>query len=165
MKMNKIRPFILAVAVILAGFMAYGLFTLPSPKGLDEDGFSAERVVKDIEVISKENHSVAHPQERAKVREYLVQRLEDLGADTVMRFEYDSLVSPSNRPFIYTFDAVDLLAEFPPLNPSQDDTYLMFVAHYDSRYAQIMPKDTVWSYGAADDGYGHDGNEGHLGAR
>ena len=154
MKMNKIRPFILAVAVILAGFMAYGLFTLPSPKGLDEDGFSAERVVKDIELISKENHSVAHPQERAKVREYLVQRLEDLGADTVMRFEYDSLVSPSNRPFIYTFDAVDLLAEFPPLNPSQDDTYLMFVAHYDSRYAQIMPKDTVWSYGAADDGYG-----------
>lgn len=154
MKMNKIRPFILAVAVILAGFMAYGLFTLPSPKGLDEDGFSAERVVKDIEVISKENHSVAHPQERAKVREYLVQRLEDLGADTVLRFEYDSLVSPSNRPFIYTFDAVDLLAEFPPLNPSQDDTYLMFVAHYDSRYAQIMPKDTVWSYGAADDGYG-----------
>jgi hypothetical protein len=30
----------------------------------------------------------------------------------------------------------------------------MFVAHYDSRYAQIMPKDTVWSFGAADDGYG-----------
>ncbi len=152
--MNKIRPFILAVAVILAGFMAYGLFTLPSPKGIEEEGFSAERVVKDIEVISQEHHSVAHPQERAKVREYLVQRLESLGADTVLRFEYDSLVSPSNRPFIYTFDAVDLVAEFPPLNPSQDDTYLMFVAHYDSRYAQIMPKDTVWSYGAADDGYG-----------
>ena len=152
--MNKIRPFILAVAVILAGFMAYGLFTLPSPKGIEEEGFSAERVVKDIEVISKENHSVAHPQERAAVREFLVQRLEGLGADTVLRFEYDSLVSPSNRPFIYTFDAVDLVAEFPPLNPTENDTYLMFVAHYDSRYAQIMPKDTVWSCGAADDGYG-----------
>ena len=152
--MNKIRPFILAVAVILAGFMAYGLFTLPSPKGIEEEGFSAERVVKDIEVISKENHSVAHPQERAAVREYLIQRLEGLGADTVLRFEYDSLVSPSNRPFIYTFDAVDILAEFPPLDSSEDATYLMFVAHYDSRYAQIMPKDTVWSYGAADDGYG-----------
>ena len=152
--MNKIRPFILAVAVILAGFMAYGLFTLPSPKGIEEEGFSAARVVKDIEVISKENHSVAHPQERAAVREFLVQRLEGLGADTVLRFEYDSLVSPSNRPFIYTFDAVDLVAEFPPLNPTENDTYLMFVAHYDSRYAQIMPKDTVWSYGAADDGYG-----------
>ena len=30
----------------------------------------------------------------------------------------------------------------------------MMVAHYDSRYSQPMPKDTVWSYGAADDGYG-----------
>lgn len=152
--MNKIRPIILTIAVVIAGLLAYGVFTLPSPKGLDEEGFSAARVVKDIEVISKEHHSVAHPQERAKVREYLIQRLEGLGADTVLRFEYDSLVSPSNRPFIYTFDAVDLLAEFPPLNPSENDTYLMFVAHYDSRCAEIMPKDTVWSYGAADDGYG-----------
>lgn len=145
---------ILAAAVILSALLAYGLWTQPSPQPADAGGFSAARVVKDIEVMSREHHSVAHPEERAKVREYLVQRLESLGADTVLRFEYDSLVSPSNRPFIYTFDAVDLLAEFPPLNPSADDTYLMFVAHYDSRYAQIMPKDTVWSYGAADDGYG-----------
>ena len=152
--MNKIRPIILALAVVIAGLLAYGVFTIPSPEGYDSEGFSAERVIKDIEVISKEHHSVAHPQERAQVREYLVSRLEGLGADTVIRFEYDSLVSPPDRPFVYTFDAVDLLAEFPPLNPSEDDTYLMFVAHYDSRYAQIMPKDTVWSYGAADDGYG-----------
>ena len=152
--MNKVRPVILAAAVVLSALLAYGLWTQPAPQHADAEGFSAERVVKDIEVKSREHHSVAHPEERAKVREYLVQRLEDLGADTVLRFEYDSLVSPSNRPFIYTFDAVDLLAEFPPLNPSADDTYLMFVAHYDSRYAQIMPKDTVWSYGAADDGYG-----------
>ena len=152
--MNKVRPVILAVAVVLSALLAYGLWTQPAPQPADAEGFSAERVVKDIEVKSREHHSVAHPEERAKVREYLVQRLEGLGADTVLRFEYDSLVSPSNRPFIYTFDAVDLLAEFPPLNPSADDTYLMFVAHYDSRYAQIMPKDTVWSYGAADDGYG-----------
>ena len=106
------------------------------------------------EYISKENHSVAHPQERARVREYLVERLQGLGADTVRLFEYDSLTSPADRPFVYTFDAVNVVADFPPVNPSEDDTYLMFVAHYDSRYAQIMPKDTVWSYGAADDGYG-----------
>lgn len=152
--MNKIRPIILAVVVVMSALLAYGLWTLPAPQPADSEGFSAERVVKDIEVISKEHHSVAHPEERAKVREYLVQRLEGLGADTVQQFGYDSLTSPSNRPFVYTFDAVDILAEFPPLNPSEDDTYLMFVAHYDSRYAQIMPKDTVWSYGAADDGYG-----------
>ena len=152
--MNKIRPIILSGAVVLAGLLAYGLFTTPSPKGLEEEGFSAARVVKDIEVMSKEHHSVAHPKERAEVREYLVSRLVELGADSVYRFHYDSLVSPADRPFVYTFDAENLLAEFAPANQSEDDTYLMFVAHYDSRYAQIMPKDTVWSYGAADDGYG-----------
>lgn len=152
--MNRIRPIILAAAVLLAGLLAYGLWTRPSAVSADADGFSAARAVKDIEVMSRKHHSVAHPQERAEVREYLVERLEGLGADTVIRFQYDSLVSPANRPFVYTFDAVNILAEFSPQNSAGDDTYLLFVAHYDSRYAQIMPKDTVWSYGAADDGYG-----------
>ena len=152
--MYKFRPIILASVVVLAALLAYGLFTQPKPQPAEAQGFSSARVVKDIEYISKENHSVAHPQERARVREYLVERLEGLGADTVQLFEYDSLVGPIGKPFIYTFDATDVLAEFPPMNPAEDDTYLMFVAHYDSRYAQIMPKDTVWSYGAADDGYG-----------
>lgn len=152
--MNKIRPIILAVAVIASALLAYGLFTLPSPKDVTWEGFSAERVVNDIEVISKEHHSVAHPEERAKVREYLVERLEGLGADTVQIFRYDSLVGPQNKHVVYTFDAYDVLAEFPPLQASQDTTYMMFVAHYDSRYSQPVLKDTVWSYGAADDGYG-----------
>ena len=152
--MNRFRPFLLASVVVLAAFLAYGLFTQPKPQPSEAQDFSSARVIDDIEYISKENHSVAHPQERARVREYIVERLEGLGADTVRLFEYDSLVGPLGKPFIYTFDAVDVLAEFPPINPSEDDTYLMFIAHYDSRYAQIMPKDTVWSYGAADDGYG-----------
>ena len=152
--MNKIRPIILVVAVVLTGLLAYGIFTLPSPKTADYEGFSAERVVNDIEVISKEHHSVAHPVERAKVREYLVERLEGLGADTVQIFRYDSLVGPQNKHVVYTFDAYDVLAEFPPLQASDDTTYMMFVAHYDSRYSQPVLKDTVWSYGAADDGYG-----------
>ena len=152
--MNKIRPIILTLAVILAGLLAYGLWTQPSPKPIDYEGFSAERVVNDIEVISKEHHSVAHPGERAKVREYLVERLEGLGADTVHIFRYDSLVGPQKKHVVYTFDAYDVLAEFPPLQASDDTTYMMFVAHYDSRYSQPVLKDTVWSYGAADDGYG-----------
>ena len=152
--MNKIRPIILAVAVILAGLLAYGVFTIPSPKGLEEEGFSAARVVEDIEVLSKEHHSVAHPQERAKVREYLVRRLNQLGADKVEIFSYDSLVGPKNKHVVYTFDAHNILAEFAPLQPSEDTTYLMMVAHYDSRYSQPVLRDTVWSYGAADDGYG-----------
>ena len=152
--MNKIRPIILAVAVILAGLLAYGVFTTPSPKGLDAEGFSAERVVRDIEAISKEHHSVAQPQERAKVREYLVERLNQLGADKVEIFSYDSLVGPKNKHVVYTFDAHNIMAEFAPLHASEDTTYLMMVAHYDSRYSQPVLRDTVWSYGAADDGYG-----------
>lgn len=152
--MNRFRPLILTAVIIFTAFLAYGLWTIPSPQPADAPGFSAERVVKDIEVISREHHSVAHPQERAEVREYLISRLEGLGADTVMTFEYDSLRDPRNRPYISVFDAVNLVADFAPLQASEDTTWLMMVAHYDSRFAQAMPKDTVWSYGAADDGYG-----------
>lgn len=153
--MNKIRPFILAVAIVCAGLLAYGVFTLPKPQPADAEGFSAARAVKDIEVISREHHSVAHPQERAAVREYLVGRLHELGADTVKLFEHDSLRGPQNKHVVYDFDAVNVLAEFAPENVTDSTVYLMFVAHYDSRYSQPMPRqDTVWSYGAADDGYG-----------
>lgn len=152
--MNRFRPLILTAVIIFTAFLAYGLWTIPSPQPADAPGFSAERVVKDIEVISREHHSVAHPQERAEVREYLISRLEGLGADTVMTFECDSLRDPRNRPYISVFDAVNLVADFAPLQASEDTTWLMMVAHYDSRFAQAMPKDTVWSYGAADDGYG-----------
>ncbi len=153
--MNRFRPFILLAAVVLVGFLSYGFLTRPNAKDADYEGFSAGRVIDDIEVISKKHHSVAHPEERAEVREYLVSRLNELGADTVKLFEYDSLVGPKNKHVVYTFDAVDVLAEFPPLKASDDTTYLLLVAHYDSRYSQPMPmKDTVWSYGAADDGYG-----------
>ena len=152
--MNKLRPIILAFTVVLAALLAYGVWTRPSAKPADHEGFSAARVIEDIEVMSREHHSVAHPEERAKVREYLVQRLEGLGADTVMLYEYDSLVGPKNRHVEYVFDAKNIVAEFQPLEASADPTYLLMVAHYDSRYSQPMPKDTVWSYGAADDGYG-----------
>lgn len=152
--MNRFRPFILALTVISAGLLAYGLWTRPSAEPVDAEGFSAARAVEDIEVISKKHHSVAHPEERAEVREYLTGRLKELGADTIRLFKYDSLVGPQNKHVVYTFDAVDVLAEFPPQKAMDDTTYLLFVAHYDSRYSQPMPKDTVWSYGAADDGYG-----------
>ena len=153
--MNKIRPIILAVVVVLAGLLAYGIFTLPTPKAADAEGFSSARVVKDIEVMSKEHHSVADPEERTVVREYLIGRLQELGADTVRVFCYDSLVGPKNKHVEYVFDAHDIVADFAPLTATEGKpAELLFVAHYDSRYSQPFAKDTVWSYGAADDGYG-----------
>lgn len=151
--MNKIRPIFLALVVVVSALLAYGLITLPQPKPDYHTGFSSARVLEDIEVISREHHSVAQPEERAQVREYLVERLKELGGN-VTCYQYDSLTGPQNEHVEYTFDAVDVLAEFPPVQQKEDTTYLMLVAHYDSRYSKPMPKDTVWSYGAADDGYG-----------
>ena len=153
--MNKIRPILLALVGVVAGLLAYGVLTVPTPKTADAEGFSSARIVKDIEVISKEHHSVAHPEERAAVREYLIGRLHQLGADTVQVYSYDSLVGPKNRHVEYVFDAHNIVADFAPLTASENKpTELLFVAHYDSRYSQPFARDTVWSYGAADDGYG-----------
>lgn len=155
--LKQFRPVYLVIGVIVAALFAYGLFTQPGPQNKDAEGFSSARVVEDIRVISQKHHSVApeHVENRAEVREYLAGRLAQMGADTVMRFRYDSLQGPENKHVVYTFDIENLLAEFHPLTESEDTTYLMFVAHFDSRYSQPMPKqDTVWSYGAADDGYG-----------
>ena len=164
--MNRIRASVFAATAIAAACAAFGLFTRPSVQDIDSEEFSARRALRDIEVISKEHHSVAQPEERAAVRDYLVGRLRELGADTVRLFSYDSLTGPKFKHVSYTFTATDILAEFSPLSscPLQagdsasvretEDVSLMLVAHYDSRYSQIMPKDTVWSYGAADDGYG-----------
>lgn len=153
--MNRIRIALLAVVVILVGLVAYGWFSRPAVQDATSSAFSAERVVNDIEVISRNHHSVAHPQERAEVRDYLVSRLGELGADTVRLFEYKSLTGPENKHVTYTFDATNVLATFAPENPTEQTTYLLMVAHYDSRYSQPIAKsDTVWSYGAADDGYG-----------
>ncbi len=152
--MKRFRPLILAAAIVLAGLLAYGLWTLPKPQNADAEGFSSARVTNDIKVISRQHHSVAQPDERAAVRDYLISRLEQLGADTVMLYRYDSLRGPQNKHVEYVFDAVNVMAQFAPASSSEDDTYLMLVAHYDSRYSQPMPKDTVWSYGAADYGYG-----------
>lgn len=154
--LKQLRPVYLLVGVVAAALMAYGLFTRPSAQPADVEGFSSARVVEDIKVISQEHHSVApeHTEARSRVREYLAGRLQSLGADTLMRFHYDSLQGPENKHVVYTFDVENLLAEFHPLAESEDTTYLMFVAHFDSRYSQPMPEGLVWSYGAADDGYG-----------
>lgn len=153
--MDKIRTYLFTAVVLLVGIIAFGWGSRPKVENIESSSFSAERVVKDIEVISRNLHSVAQPEERALVRNYLISRLEHLGADTVMLFEYKDLTGPENKHVKYTFDATNILATFAPEHEELDNTYLLLVAHYDSRFSQPFAKgDTVWSYGAADDGYG-----------
>lgn len=139
----------MTLATVLIAFLAYGFLTQPGPQPLESSGFSSARVVEDLKVISADNHSVIHPENRAVVRDFLAGRLEELGAEPVL-YHYDSLEARG-----MTFDVTNILAEFPPKKEMSDTTYLMLVAHYDSRYSEPFLKDTTeCSYGAADDGYG-----------
>lgn len=143
--MKKIRLTILT-AFLLAGLaLAFCTWRLPSSAAGD---FDAGRVMQDISVISREHHSVIHGDARLGVRDYLTERLRSLGAEPRL-LDYPGLEARG-----YEFDASCIVADFPPLAAGADTTWLVMVAHYDSRYPWVPVKDTVCSYGAADDGYG-----------
>ena len=147
--MKSSRPLILTFVIALSALFAYGVFfTMPSPKNVDSEGFSSARVVKDLEVIAQEPHSVAHPEARDRLLNYLTERLEKLGGNP-QTYVYPNITSRK-----FTFDAKNLLAEFPPLKASSDTTYLLMMAHHDSRYPWKLMGDTVTALGAVDDGYG-----------
>ena len=143
---------IVAVAVALEFYPVYDINDRSS------DLFSAHRVSDDIRVISKEPHSIQHTKERKVLREFLFHRLQQMGGDTQI-LEYDAVPSKIGGEFSYA----DIFSVFHPacvLSVNEGDSlpddvsYILLVAHYDSRYRQVVGKDTVYSYGAADDGYG-----------
>lgn len=151
--MRKYRLFILIAAVVLSALAAYGIFTAPGVEPTDSESFSAERVAADIKVISRKPHSIIHPNERAEVREYLGDRLIALTDSSVVFYPYESATEYEGKPI----DITNILAKVDPLINDPDHpnpTYLMLIAHYDSRYPQKVLDKTVLSYGAADDGYG-----------
>ena len=143
--MKQLRFLFLVLTILFSAFIAYGLWTSPFQKN---EGFSTKRVVEDLKVISEKPHSVAHSEERAEVVQYLTQRLKELGGNT-KTYIYPNITSRK-----FTFDATNVLAEFPPMRSSSDTTYLMMIAHHDSRYPWNLNGDTVVSKGAVDDGYG-----------
>ena len=147
--MKTYRSLILTLSIALSALVAYGVFfSMPSPKDVDAEDFSSARVVKDLEVIAQEPHSVAHPGARDRLLNYLTERLEKLGGNP-QTYVYPNITSRK-----FTFDAKNLLAEFPPLKASSDTTYLLMMAHHDSRYPWKLMGDTVTALGAVDDGYG-----------
>ena len=147
--MKTYRSLILTLSIALSALVAYGVFfSMPSPKDVDAEGFSSARVVKDLEVIAQEPHSVAHPEARDRLLNYLTERLEKLGGNP-QTYVYPNITSRK-----FTFDAKNLLAEFPPLKASSDTTYQLMMAHHDSRYPWKLMGDTVTALGAVDDGYG-----------
>ena len=146
--MKPYRSLILMLVIMLSAFIAYGLFTLPSPKGIGKAGFSSARVIEDLKVIASEPHSVAHPEAKDRVLDYLKERLEALGGETRI------YVYPGIKARQYTFDVQNMVATFPPQKAAEDTTYVMLVAHYDSCQPWKQKDKTHTSMGAADDGYG-----------
>ena len=141
------RSTIVIAIIALSAIIALNWGTHPRLTAADDSSFSTERIAEDIRKISEKPHSITDGKERAEVRDYLQRRLKELGGETKV-FTYDSLQGAGFR-----FDAHNVYATFEP-DGHKADSYLMMIAHYDSRYRWILAGDTAVSHGAADDGYG-----------
>lgn len=146
--MKRLKFLIGFALVFFTLWVSFGNLSLPKSKGGDADSYSAVRASQHIEVISKEPHSVEHPVERAKVRNYLYDKLVEMGGEPQVQ-EFDSI------EFRYGgyFDIGNVYCQFDPVS-GPADSYVMLVAHFDSRFRQTKLQKTVYSYGAGDDGYG-----------
>ncbi len=133
---------------ILAAAIALEFIPVQEINDKSSPGFSAQRVADDLRVISKEPHSIQHPKERKVLRDFLFYRLQQMGGKAQV-FEYDTIPSKIGGKFSYS----NVYAEFASPLPDSS-SYILLVAHYDSRFRQKVGKDTVYSFGAADDGYG-----------
>lgn len=139
---------LIAVFLISALFVFSGIYYPKIRKYDDFSGFSAHRVHEYLENISKEPHSVIRPEERAAVRDYLCGRLKRLGGEPVV-IKYDSV----HDKIAGITDLYNIYTKFEPAC-GDASSYVLLIAHYDSRYWQDVKGDTVYSFGAADDGYG-----------
>ncbi len=134
--------------IIITSIVSLNKVFLPLDNHNDASLFSASNVFQDIQVISKEPHSVEHPQERSRVREYLYERLAECGADPVV-FYYDSVES-------YKKKRITIGNVYGVLEPAgkKANSYVMLIAHLDSRFTNLVKGKEQLSLGAADDGYG-----------
>lgn len=148
--MKKVQFIVAIVLTVAAVFAAMGFFSFRRADNQKDILFNTERAVEDIRMVSSSPHSILHPVERARVRNYLYGRLEDMGGSPAV-FQYDSVPCK----FGGTIDIANVYCKFEPEGRDTSGAYLMLVAHLDSRFPEKTPDgSTVCSYGAADDGYG-----------
>lgn len=147
----KIKPRSIPIIIltILAIALSSDLSTTPTPQPHESPHFSSHRVAQDLEHIGREPHSLRAPEARARVREYLVQTLEEMGLSPQVT-EYPH----ADTTFRDTITLSNIRLTIDP--PSGTATsYMTFVAHYDAanKYSH-RTKEIEPSCGAADDGYG-----------
>jgi len=146
--MSFFKLLISTALIAIAISFSLGEFTRPDVKDATSANFSALRVLKDIKEVSKVPHSIEHPAERAQVREYLAGRLVQMGFKPEIH-AYDSIKSRAGG-FI---SIANIYAKMDPPG-GKASSYILFVAHLDSRFKTVVKGAVNYSFGAADDGYG-----------
>ncbi len=148
MKKNRIlNSIILTLTVVLSGWLGFKSLYPASPNDSDYSKVMVQNQLSYIQEIAKEPHSIYDVEAKAKVRDYLVSELKQLGIESTLYEYQDVYVERSNS---YE-DLQNIYAEI----KGTSDSYIMLVTHYDSskakpeRYAE-----RDGSYGAADAGYG-----------
>lgn len=147
--MKRVKFLTGLISVLFAAVVSLGFLTYNRENNHDTKSFSTENVTRDIRVISREHHSILHPEQRSKVREYLASSLRISGGNPEI-FMYDSIPSRSGG----TFNAGNVYCCFNPYGKDTAASYIMLTAHMDSRFYETVRGKRVLSYGAADDGYG-----------
>lgn len=131
----------LASFFLIVGLVYYSFFSLMpqkgSPSSVEETKFSTERALIPLKEITKAPHYIG-TKEHARVRNYLISQLEELGLETqvqegfVINPKWKSLDKPKN-----------IIAK---IQGSENGKSLLLLSHYDSA---LTP-----SYGASDAGSG-----------
>ena len=131
----------LASFLLIVGLVYYSFFSLMpqkgSPSSVEETKFSTERALIPLKEITKAPHYIG-TKEHARVRNYLIGQLEELGLETqvqegfVINPKWKSLDKPKN-----------IIAQ---IKGSENGKSLLLLSHYDSA---LTP-----SYGASDAGSG-----------
>ena len=137
--MKSLQP--LASFFLIVGLVYYSFFSLMpqkgSPSSVGETKFSTERALIPLKEITKAPHYIG-TKEHARVRNYLIGQLEELGLETqvqegfVINPKWKSLDKPKN-----------IIAK---IQGSENGKSLLLLSHYDSA---LTP-----SYGASDAGSG-----------
>ena len=125
--MKKVQFITALVLIVAAAFAAMGFFTFRNADNQKDVLFSTDRAIEDIRRISARPHSIEHPVERAQVRWYLHDRLEDMGGKPQI-FYYDSIPCK----FGGTFNIANVYCKFEPRGKDTSDAYLMLVAHIEN---------------------------------
>lgn len=146
--MNIFKTSVLLVVVLFIATITLNRIHLPSQSRYKDIEFSASNVQKHINILSTEPRSIHHPIAREKVRQYLGKELEANGFE-VNYIYYDSV----KDRFGQYMNIGNVYAVSDP-KERKPESYILLMAHLDSRFAKRVKGEEVISLGAADDGYG-----------